>query len=95
LFGQWLGLHAFSQMTIAFALALAASRVDLLQPVPALCAVALASLVDWGLQVGLAALFNRSVDVVPGPLYWLGAVAVNTVVAFLFLRLFTRRGRMP
>ncbi len=94
LFGQWLGLHAFSQMTIAFTLALAATRVDLLQPAPALLAVALASLCDWGIQVALAALFNRSVDVVPGPLFWLAAVVVNTILAFLFLRLFSRRGRL-
>lgn len=93
LFGQWLGLHAFSQMTIAFSLALIAARVDLLQPAPALLAVALASLCDWGVQVGLAALFNRPMDVVPGPLFWLAAVVLNTIIAFLFLRLASGRRR--
>jgi rod shape-determining protein MreD len=91
LFGQWLGVHAFSQMTIAFVLALIAVRVDMLQAPAVLLAVATASLADWGIQAGLAALFDRSVDVVPGPLVWIGAAIVNTAIGFFFFRIGARR----
>lgn len=87
LFGKWLGLHSFSQMAIAFGFCFIAAKVDLMQQFPALLAVALASLLDWGIQVGLALLFNRSAEVVPGPGYWLAAALINVVIAWLFYRL--------
>lgn len=85
-------MHAFSLMTIGFALAIAATKVDLLQPIPAMLAMAVAALADWGIQIGLAALFNRTADVVPGPFIWLAAVALNTIVGIVFYRLVARRG---
>jgi cell shape-determining protein MreD len=94
MFGQWLGLHAFSQMTIAFALSVIASKVDMLQPLPALLAMGLAALVDWGIQIGLAALFNRSADVIPAWYVWTAAVVVNTMLGLLFYRLAARRGSL-
>jgi rod shape-determining protein MreD len=94
LFGQWLGLHAFSHMTIAFSLALIAARMDMVQPFPALFALAGAALADWGIQVGLAVLFNRSADAVPGVWIWTGAVLVNTMLGVLFFRLVARRGTL-
>ena len=94
MFGPWLGLHAFSQMTIAFTLSIIASKVDMLQPFPAMLAMTVAALADWGIQIGLAALFNRTADVVPGPFLWLAAVAANTIVGILFYRLVARRGSL-
>lgn len=95
LFGQWLGLHGFSHMTIAFLIAFVASKMDMIQPFPALLALAGASLADWGLQVGLAVLFNRAADAVPGPWIWAGAVLANMLLGVMFYRLAVRRGSLP
>ncbi len=94
LFGQWLGLHAFSHMTIAFSLSLIASRMDMAQPFPALFALGASALADWGIQVGLAVLFNRSADAVPGFWIWTAAVLVNTLLGVIFYRLAARRGTL-
>lgn len=91
-FGQWLGLHAFSQMTIAFALSLLATRMDMIQPFPAVLALMLAAVADWGIQIGLALLFHRAADVVPGPWIWVFAVAVNALIGLFFYRLAIRQG---
>ena len=94
LFGQWLGLHAFSQMTIAFALSFAAAKVDMLYALPAMLAMLAAALADWAIQLSLALLFSRSAGAIPGPLVWLAAVAINTALGLLFFKLAARRGSL-
>lgn len=95
MFGQWLGMHAFSQMTIAFTLSVIASKVDMFQPLAALLAMSVAAAADWGLQIGLAALFNRSADVIPPWFVWGSAIVLNALLGLLFYRLAARRGSMP
>ncbi|RMG48938.1 MAG: hypothetical protein D6718_00700 [Acidobacteria bacterium] len=76
LFGQ----RAFTHMVAAYAVALLGSRLDLTQTFPAAAAYAAATVADWGLQIGLAALFDRPVGELPGVGIWTAAAVGNMLL---------------
>lgn len=83
--GGWLGQQALIHMVIAYALALLAARVDLVQIRPATIVLLLSLFADWSMQLLLAAMFDRSVGIPPGVATWMVA-ACGTVVVGLIVR---------
>lgn len=86
---SWYGEHTFTHLVVAYLLSLLAQRMDLIGVLPAAAAVACATLADWGLQVGLRALFDRPLGAVPSTLFWGLAVLANTALALAFHRVLT------
>lgn len=82
----WYGEHTFTHLVVAYLVSLLAQRMDLIGMLPAAAAVACATLADWGLQVGLRALFDRPLGAVPSMLFWGLAVLANTGLALAFHR---------
>jgi len=87
LFGQ----RAFTHMVAAYGVALIGGRLDLAQPLPATLVFAAATVADWALQIGLAALFDRPAAHLPGVGAWLAAAVGNVVLGRIVLGLGPRR----
>lgn len=84
--GGWYGQNAFTHVVTAYLLALIAQRMDLLGWLPAALVVGVATLADWGLQLGLYTLFDRPFGTVPAAVVWGLAVVANTFAGLLFHR---------
>ncbi len=89
--GRWMGQHAFSHLVVAYLVSLIASRMDMVAWVPAAIALFLGAFLDWGLLVGLTAMFDRNVSGVPGPLAWLIMSLVNVVTGLVFFAIARER----
>lgn len=85
--GRWFGMNAFSHLTVAYLVALAAARMDMLQTIPVIVALALGTLVEWGLHLGLLGLFGRHSAAVPGPVWWGASGVANILLGLLLFRL--------
>ena len=88
--GGWFGQQALSHMVIAFLLSMLAARVDLVQIRPALLVLASAVFADWGIQLLLAVVFDRSVGTPPGVVAWI-VTALATAAFGLLVRRFALR----
>lgn len=89
--GRWMGQHAFSHLVVAYLVSLVASRMDMVGWVPAAIVLFLGALADWGILVGLTALFDRNVFGVPGPFAWLIMAVVNVLFGLAFFALARER----
>lgn len=89
--GRWIGQHAFAHLVVAYLLSLVSSRMDMVGWVPAAIALLVGSLVDWGILVGLSALFDRGVAGVPGAVEWAIMALVNTALGLAFFALARER----
>jgi cell shape-determining protein MreD len=89
--GRWFGQHAFAHLVVAYLLSLVSSRMDMVGWVPAAIALLVGSLVDWGILVGLSALFDRRVAGVPGPGAWAIMALANVAIGLVFFALARER----
>lgn len=85
--GRWFGMNAFSHMTVAYILALAAARMDMFQTIPVVVALALGTTMEWALHIGLMGVFGRKVGAVPGPVWWGASVVANVLLGTLLFRM--------
>jgi cell shape-determining protein MreD len=86
---RWYGQYSLSHLVIAFVLGRVAATVDLLQTLPVLISLVLATLADRGLQLLLAAMFGRPASF-PGVLALGLALAGNVVLGWILLALARR-----
>jgi cell shape-determining protein MreD len=87
---RWYGQYSLSHLVIAFVLGRVAAAVDLMQTVPVLVSLVLATFADRGLQLLLAGMFGRSASF-PGPLALGVALLGNVVLGWILLALARRR----
>ncbi|MDQ7088099.1 MAG: hypothetical protein Q9Q13_09695 [Acidobacteriota bacterium] len=81
--GRWYGEFAFIYLVVVFFLSLLAGWVDLVQPFSTMLALAAATAASWGLQLGLAAAFDRPAAQIPGVGMWIVAILLNTALGLL------------
>ena len=86
---RWYGQYSLSHLVIAFALGRIAATVDLLQTVPVLVSLVLATFADRGLQLLLAGMFGRPASF-PGPVALGLALVGNVVLGWILLALARR-----
>ncbi|UCF68012.1 MAG: hypothetical protein JSV80_01560 [Acidobacteriota bacterium] len=87
----WFGLNAFTHMVVAFGMSVLAGRIDLTQTMPTALALAAATALDWALQLGISAMFDRPIGEPPAPAIWLVAMAANTLLGLFARGLMLRR----
>ncbi len=87
---RWYGQFAFTHLVITFLIARVGVFVDLFQPLPVTITFAIATAADWGLQLGLAAAFDRPLAQTPGLWGWFEAMGANVVLGWIFLRVMRR-----
>lgn len=86
---RWYGQYSLGHLVIAFVLGRIAAAVDLMQPVPVMLSLAVATLADRGLQSLLCNLFGQSVPSF-GWLSLMLAMAGNVVLGLIVVH-FARR----
>jgi len=84
--GGWFGQHALTHATVAYLLSILAARVDLVQLRPAMLALVVASVADWGMQLSLAVMFGKSLGDPPGATAWSIAIVGNTLLGLVVRR---------
>jgi rod shape-determining protein MreD len=90
---QWFGLHGFTKVSVAYAVAALGQRLDLGQVVPRVLVLSLATLADRALQLVLGAALDPASLRIPPPAEWLLAVLFSVILGLLALSVVDRVSR--
>jgi cell shape-determining protein MreD len=89
----WVGLHGFTKVSVAYAVAALGQRLDLSQAVPRMVVLALAAAADRGLQLALGAALAPGRVPVPPVHEWLLASLSSVILGMASLSVLGRLSR--
>lgn len=89
----WFGLHGFTKVSVAYAVAALGQRLDLGQVIPRVLVLGLATVADRALQLALGAALDPETLVIPPLSAWLLAVLFSVILGLVSLSVVDRMSR--